>query len=248
MELNDQVDFTRYDLGGAFDNAPLIRGTTTPTFVPERFYRFSSAAEVPLPAGQAGTDQTLTYSIVSAEEGSGAIFSLTGNMLTVTYPETTTGWRAPLVIRAEDSVGNQVDDAFEVSLTTTYAAWRGAVFDAADAADDAISGPMADSNNDGVPNLVSFVQGLSVDDDVRLMVRGPGVLTVTNETVLEMTTPYISGIDFVVETSEDLISWEEIDSTRTETKGVVSITHQFEIDQTALSHPKEFYRIRYSLL
>ena len=39
-----------------------VSNTTNSTFTAERFYRFRSVTEVPLPPGQATTDSTLTYS------------------------------------------------------------------------------------------------------------------------------------------------------------------------------------------
>lgn len=247
MALNNRDDFEIFNLGGALNNAPLIRSTTQATFVAERFYRFSSVAEVPLPSGQAGTDVNLTYSFASGDEGDGPVLDITGSTLTVSYPEATVGGRKVVVVQAEDSVGNKVVDTFAVLLTADYDSWRKAVFSMEDAANDSVSGPMADSNGDGVTNLISFAQGLPVDENVEAIVKVPRITRLSTNTIIEIETPFIDGVDFEVETSDGLENWSDIATTQSTTIGANGITVRFTIARSLADAANSAYRIRYSL-
>lgn len=247
MALNNRDDFAIFNLGGALNNAPLIRNTTQATFVAERFYRFSSVAEVPLPPGQAGTDVNLAYSFASGDEGDGPVLDITGNTLTISYPEANVGGRKTVVVQAEDSVGNKVVDTFTVLLTANYESWRKAVFSVEDAANETVSGPMADSNGDGVTNLVSYAQGLSVEDDVSSSVAAPRITLLSTSAIIEFETPFIDDVNFEVETSDDLLNWSDIAATQTTIMGDDGITVRLTVARNLAEAPNSAYRIRYSL-
>ncbi|MDB4411805.1 peptidylprolyl isomerase, partial [bacterium] len=137
LELDRQQKFTIYDLGGVFGNSalgstPLIRNTTNANFTAERFYRFSSVVEVPLPEGQAGTDPNLSYSLISGSEEGDPVVELSEGELVVGFPDATFGGKKTVVVQAEDSVGNTVVDTFEIVMGANYESWRKAVFPAED--------------------------------------------------------------------------------------------------------------------
>ena len=246
LEL-DQVDkFALFNLGGAFTDCPLIRNTTQATFVAERFYRFSNASEIPLPAGQAGTDVNLTYSIIAGGEGSGPVVEIVGGELVVGFPEAIKGGIRTVVIQAEDSVGNTVVDTFEVSMVVNYESWRNIVFPEAVVADDAITGPGADFNNDGVSNFVSFVHGLDGDAIASAGVGGPTLTLGTSNVTLEIKTGYIEGVDFEVEFSIDSENWTTVESTRSTTSNPGGRIERFTVARPVADHSKSFYRLRYT--
>ncbi|MDB4383356.1 peptidylprolyl isomerase [Akkermansiaceae bacterium] len=252
LELDRQEKFVRFDLSDVFNSSalsstPLIRNTTGATFVSERFYRFSAASEIPLPAGQAGTDPNLTYLILSGAEGSGPIVEIIDGELVVGFPESIKGGIRTVVIQAEDSVGNTVTDTFEVSMEVDYESWRHTVFPEAVAADDSITGPTADFNNDGVSNLVSFVHGLDGNANASAGLNGPTLSFGASDVSIEIETGYIEGVGFEVEFSTDGENWDTEESTRSTTSNVDGKVERFTVARTVGDHPKSFYRLRYTI-
>lgn len=245
QELNDLGEFNLFNLGGALTATPLVAGTVNDNFTAESFYRFSSVAEVPLPAGQAGTAVDLTYSVVSA--GGGLMASISDQFLTLNSVVGAIGTRETVVVQAEDSVGNQVVDTFEVLVTADYESWRRASFTPAEVADDAISGPEADPNNDGVTNLVVFAQGLPTDADVSSLLATPRLSLGLNSRVIEIETPLISGVGFEVEASVDLDDWTPVSSTEESMVGANTITVQLTTGRDFTASSQVFLRVRYSL-
>jgi len=237
--LNNQEDFALFNLGGAFGQIPLIQNTTTDTFVAERFYRFSSVVEVPVPTGQAGS--------VSPSGGTNPVAVFDGETLSMSAPSATTGGRSIMVVQAEDSVGNQVQDTFSVLVSANYESWRRAVFSPDEVALDAISGPDADPNGDGVTNFVLFVQGLPTDIDARGLVRLPRLNLSETNNELEIDTPFITGVNFEVEESDDLLDWDLVSAVESVTDGLSGRTIQFTLPQGFPTSFKAFYRIRYTL-
>ena len=86
---------------------------------------FPSISLVDLPAGQAGENSTLTYTVVSNSNPALATASiLPAGTLSLAPVAGQTG-NTTVTVRATDSVGNTVDDSFvlTVNLTDSYAAW-----------------------------------------------------------------------------------------------------------------------------
>lgn len=89
---------------------------------------------------------------------------------------TTAGRDYELVLQAVDTAGlRSPASVAPATFIAAYTAWRRAEFSAADAADDAVSGPIADPDGDGVPNLVEFALLLNplAADPPRLLASGP---------------------------------------------------------------------------
>jgi cyclophilin family peptidyl-prolyl cis-trans isomerase len=245
LELDRLEDFQLFNLGGAFSDTPLVEGTTNPTFTAERFYRFQSATEIPLPPGQATSDSTLSYSFEEDFDGEESEIRVENGELILNVIPGVTGGRKEVVLKATDAVGNEVVDSFEVLVEIGYEAWRQEAFSPADAADDSVSGPMADPNGDGVNNLTLFAQGLPVD--LPLVARTPEIVSAGNSVVLEMETPYRQGLNLVVEVSDGLTGWAEVAATQTTRSGRYSKTEIFRVARPVGANPKSFYRIHYSL-
>lgn len=146
-------------INSAFGALPVFHNHTPAGLYPNELELFPSVGLVPLTAADAGESTALNYSIVSVTSNAIATATLNGSTLTVTPSATATG-AASVVVRATDSAGNTVDDTVVVSLGQTYAAWRATAFSGADATNDAISGPNADPDGDGVPNLERYIHGL----------------------------------------------------------------------------------------
>ena len=248
--LNSRADFSLFNLQGALSATPLVMGTSAETFAAERFYRFRSVEEVPLPAGQAGVSRELSYEPVALDLELEPELSIIGenlDTLEVMFPAATRGGRRTIQIRGEDSVGNQVEDRFELLLLADYEAWRRAVFSAEELADEMISGPLADPNGDGVSNLIVFVQGLPEEGDVSQQVTRPSFVISDEVIRLEIETGFVTGMTFQLEGSDNLDDWESLDATVLETNQLAGRRVQFSLSGEELTRPKRFYRIRYLL-
>jgi len=247
MDLNNGVEFTPFNLDGAFSGTPLVRGTSTATFTANRFFRFSSAVEIPVPAGQAGTDTALTYTVVS-QTGDGVVTARVVNgELVLDFVSSTTAGVATIVVQAEDSVGNQVVDTFEVENFVSYQDWRDREFRGADLLDDEISGPSADPNSDGVTNFNLYVLGLPATGDQSQQVAAPTLDLRAFNTVLKLdVVAGLNGVDFVLEESADLDDWSTVSgSAMTVQEGDERDVINFTVSETPSSKADVFYRVRF---
>lgn len=250
MALNDGVGFTPVDLGGAFSGTPLVTGTINDNFTAERFFRFSSASEIPLPDGQAGTDKELTYSVVSLSGDAIASATIEEGNLLIELTDALRIGTATVVVQAEDSVGNQVVDTFEIERKTDYEEWRTDHFSGADLADDAVSGSMADPNDDGVSNLGLFVFGLPVEGDQSAGIKEPRLNLRTSDLQLELgISPGLCAVDFIVEESSDLEQWSAtIGVTETSTRVGERDLLRFTLPRPPATESSVFFRIRFAPL
>ena len=156
-------DFSN-DLSPVFASTPIHQSFSNP-FDVSKFIRFTSASLVPLPAGQAGENTVLAHAISAQPPAALATASINGQNLQITPQAPGTG---QLAITATDSVGNEVTGQISFEIGTGYDFWRNANFDSAAALDDAISGPEADPDGNGVTNLQAFAQGLGLAETAPL--------------------------------------------------------------------------------
>ena len=254
MALNNGDVFVPYninDSGGVFSSIPLVAGTTGATFTANRFFRFSSAVEIPVPAGQAGTDTDLTYSIVS-QSGDGMVTaSIVGGELVLDFMNPLSDGTDTIIVQAEDSVGNQVVDTFRVVSSekiVSYEDWRESQFRGADLLDDAVSGPLADPNSDGVTNFSLYVLGLSATGVQNQKVSAPTLELEESNTVLKF--EIAAGrneVGFVLEESANLDDWEVVTgSTPTVLEGVERDLVSFSVAAAPVSKSKVYYRVRFN--
>jgi peptidyl-prolyl cis-trans isomerase A (cyclophilin A) len=247
LELDRRQKFTIYDLGGALGSTPLIRNTNNANFTAERFYRFSSVVEVPLPDGQAGTDTNLSYSLISGSEEGDPVVEISEGELVVGFPSATFGGKKAVIVQAEDSVGNTVVDTFEIVMEANYESWRKAVFPAEDVENDLLTGPAADFNGDGVDNLMAFVHGLNGNINSINGLGGPSLVLGLSTVGLELKTGLIEGINFGVEVSTDGKSWVATESAQTTKESANGRTELFTVARPDEEDPQSFYRLRYTL-
>jgi peptidyl-prolyl cis-trans isomerase A (cyclophilin A) len=247
LELDRRQKFTIYDLGGALGSTPLIRNTNNANFTAERFYRFSSVVEVPLPDGQAGTDTNLSYSLISGSEEGDPVVEISEGELVVGFPSATFGGKKTVIVQAEDSVGNTVVDTFEIVMEANYESWRKAVFPAEDVENDLLTGPAADFNGDGVDNLMAFVHGLNGNINSINGLGGPSLVLGLSTVGLELKTGLIEGINFGVEVSTDGKSWVATESAQTTKESANGRTELFTVARPDEEDPQSFYRLRYTL-
>ena len=204
-----------------------------------------------MPAGQAGTDTDLTYSIVS-QSGDGMVTaSIVAGELVLDFVSPLSNGTDTIVVQAEDSVGNQVVDTFQVvsaEKIVTYQGWRESQFDGADLLDDAISGPSADPNNDGITNFNLFVLGLSTSGDQSQKVAAPSLDLGAANSVLEIDViAGLSGVEFILEESTDLDDWMTVAGvSATIQEGVERDVISFTVSETPATKSNVFYRVRFN--
>lgn len=117
--------FPVFNYGGTFSELPLWYEHVPGNLKIEEFILFPTVALAPLPAGEAGEDPTLTYTVVSNSNPAVATASIQpGGNLSLAPVAGQTG-NTVVTVRGTDSVGNTVDDTFTLTVnsTDTYASW-----------------------------------------------------------------------------------------------------------------------------
>jgi hypothetical protein len=93
----------------------------------------------------------------------------------------------------------------------TYALWRSMVFSAAEAANEAISGALADADHDGLSNWAEYtLGGLPKDFDSSSLLPTPSIVTVEGQSFLALTYTTQNGASetsVTVQVSGDLAAW-----------------------------------------
>jgi hypothetical protein len=177
--------------------------------------------------------------------------SIVGGELVLDFMNPLSDGTDTIVVQAEDSVGNQVVDTFRVESSeriVSYEDWREDQFSGADLLDDAVSGPLADPNSDGVTNFSLYVLGLSATGVQSQKVSAPTLELEESNTVLKF--EIAAGrneVGFVLEESTNLDDWEVVaGSTPTVEEGVERDLVSFSVAGTPLSKTKVYYRIRFN--
>ncbi|MBS0659772.1 MAG: hypothetical protein JSR82_16145 [Verrucomicrobia bacterium] len=171
----------------------------------------------------------VSFSVVSGPA------SLNGSTLTLTGP-------GAVVVRASQA-GNAtyaaapaVDQSFIV--LTPFDGWRAAWFSPEELAQPAVSGPAADPDGDGIPNLLEYALGTPP--------RVAGVTGLPTSSIsasrLQLTfTPLRSDVTYLVEASSDLASWSNIAVNPGIIGSPVTVTDSVIITP---SNPRRFLRLR----
>ena len=176
--------------------------------------------------------------------------SQVGTVTSTTYTDTglTTGTAYSYQVVAFDAAGLVSGFSAAASVLahdeayTTFADWVAANFTAAEQADDAISGPLADPDGCGLANLARYAFGLTargpIANPVALTVSGPD-----SAQHLVLTFPrkgYAPDIQYIVQSSTDLVTWAGLETVSPGYPKSFSFT-----DSTALgSAPRRFLRLR----
>lgn len=134
---------------------------------------------------------------------------------------------------------------------STFGSWRETNFSAEDAADPAVSGPEADPDGDGLPNLLEYAVGGVPGEASRAGMPEHSVHTENGEQFLALTYERVkaaSDLAFHVESSDDLIHWDAASTVLVETEDLgnterVTVRTEQPID-TGL---RKFLRLRVEL-
>jgi cyclophilin family peptidyl-prolyl cis-trans isomerase len=117
--------FPIFHYGGIYSDLPLWYQSIPGNPAVSDFILFPTVALAPLPAGQAGESATLTYAVVSNSNPTVATAAIQSPATLNLVPQAGQAGVVAIVVRATDSVGNTVDNSFNltVSATDTYTTW-----------------------------------------------------------------------------------------------------------------------------
>ncbi len=215
--------------------------TGTPLALTSAF--FSAAATDDEAAG------SLIYSWHTVGTPSGAVTFTVNNSTTASA--TTASFAEPggytVRLTATDSLGQTAISETSVNVLKSYGWWRTKRFDAAEQADEAMSGPGADFDSDGLPNAIEYVLDLQPKaSDVSapqapVVSLAPGALSLGF-----IRDTQAGGITLAVKTTTDLSSWTAsgVSLTTGELSGTsLPVTGSFPIG----SEPARFLRLEGTL-
>ncbi|MBW8780624.1 MAG: discoidin domain-containing protein [Verrucomicrobia bacterium] len=154
------------------------------------------------------TDATLangtpvSFSATATDAVSGAVTPVSLPATGTVFPIGTT----TVQCSATDIVGNRVSGSFTVTVRSTFTAFQQLYFTTAQQADSSISGPSADPDEDGIPNLLEYATStspLQADSTAATLGLGAGnaALTLT----FQRLSP--APVTYTVEASTNLSTW-----------------------------------------
>ncbi|MEI8311634.1 MAG: peptidylprolyl isomerase [Verrucomicrobiota bacterium] len=203
--------FPVYDYGSPFDQLPLFYTHTTDLLISEMIL-FTGVSLVPLPAGEAGEDPALTYSVVSSSNPTVGTAAIQAGGLLGVSPVAGQSGTTVVTVRATDTVGNTVDSNFTltVNLTDTFTTWV-----SRNSFSGAQSGASQDPDGDGWNNLQEFAfLGDPATPDPTGQVVFPGMVGTAPTKYLTLTFPVrksTQGLTYIVEGNDGLSgTWTEI--------------------------------------
>jgi cyclophilin family peptidyl-prolyl cis-trans isomerase len=213
---------------------------------------FPTVALATLPAGQAGTSTTLTYT-VQQNTNAGLVTPtiVSGNQLQLAYAPAQVG-TATITIRATDSVGNTVDDTFSITVQPSYTTWKNGKFSSPELANPAVSGALADPEADGTSNLELFFHGLERGSLAKRPVEFLGFQggSARKPRFRFPIANAMAGVTYQLQRSSNLAenSWTTIPhSIIASTNNGTSTLTTIEATQAQPNDAKAFYRIAYTL-
>lgn len=241
-----------WNAGGVLAQLPLIPSFLGGNFTDTDLILFPTVATATLTPGDAATSTILTYSIVSNTNSSLVDPEIINNQLQLTYFDNNLPGISYLTIRATDTVGNTVDDTVAIRIRQPYSHWRAAQFTAPDAANDSVSGPEVDANNDGLTNLELYLHGLSTSTKHLEPVEHSNTV-ISNQNHSTFTFPIINniaGVTTQIQQSSDLgvtDPWTTVPHTEV-SRNTSGLTDALTIRSTAASSGnQDFYRLIFTL-
>jgi len=118
--------------------------------------------------------------------------------------------------RGADAAGSDTTNLqkYLASTAISYAAWSGALFTAAELTDPTVSGPAADPDHDGIPNLLEYAFGLDPKQADRSGLRrwAPRPTAAVNEylTISYAQLTQSNDLTYTVQASTDMVTWNAI--------------------------------------
>ena len=209
--FGDPSVFPVYSYSAPLDQLPLFYTHTTSLQISELIL-FTGVSLVPLPAGEAGEDPTLTYSVVSSSNPAVATAGIQAGGLLGVSPVAGQAGTTVVTVRATDSVGNTVDSNFTltVNLTDNFTTWV-----SRNSFSGGQSGATQDPDGDGWNNLQEFAfMGDPATPDPTGQVVFPGMVGIAPAKYLTLTFPVrksTQGLTYIVEGNDGLSgTWTEI--------------------------------------
>ena len=113
-------------------------------------------------------------------------------------------------VQATDAVALTAQQTYSLTIQTPLAMWMAAQFTVAEQADPTVGGILADPNHNGLPNLLEFA--LNRDPKAANFSPPLGIGWQTNNGSTFLTVSYTrllgaAGISYIVEVSQDLLTW-----------------------------------------
>jgi len=231
----------------AFDALPL--------FPPSALILFTGVSLVPLPAGEAGEDPTLTYSVVSSSNPAVATAGIQVGGLLGVFPVAGQAGTTVVTVRATDSVGNTVDSSFTLTVNPpdTFTTWV-----SRNSFSGGQSGASQDPDGDGWSNLqeFAFLGDPATPDPTGQMVFS-GMVGTAPTKYLTLTFPVrksTQGLTYIVEGNDGLSgTWTEIWNSANGFSGAQVVSAVDQTDRTIVTikdtsvigvQPKRFLRTR----
>ncbi|MFZ4776293.1 MAG: peptidylprolyl isomerase [Terrimicrobiaceae bacterium] len=206
--------FPIHNFAAPFNQLPLFTSYVPTSPQPDifDFILFTNVSLVSLPAGQAGEDPTLSYTVVSNSNPTVATAAIQSGLLSISPVAGQTGTTV-VTVRVTDSVGNTVDDSFSVvvNLTDTFTTWA-----SRNSFSSEQSAAAQDPDGDSWNNLqeFAFLGNPSATDTTSQTVLSGTVGTAPAARYMTLTFPVrksTQGLTYVVEANDTLSgTWTEI--------------------------------------
>ncbi|MCX8495427.1 MAG: peptidylprolyl isomerase [Akkermansiaceae bacterium] len=204
--------FPTWSFNSPFDELPLFYGYNSQTDDPlNNVILFNSVALAPLPAGQAGSNSTMSYSVISNSDSTIASTSMQSDGRLLVTPSVGKTGTISITVRATDSVGNTVDDTLSVNvnLSDTYSTWA-----SRNSFVGGQSGMTQNPEGDVWNNLQEFAflgDPATSNSPANVVFQGVTGVTQKSLTITFPVRKFTQGLSYAVEASDALSgSWTEI--------------------------------------
>jgi len=255
--FGNPVEFPISNYGGIYTDLPLYKTHVASILYVSEFILFTTVALAPLPVGQAGEIATLTYTVVSNSNPTLATASIQSPATLNLVPLAAQTGAAIIIVRATDSVGNTVDNSFNLNVTATDTFTNWASRTTFPGGQNAVG---QNPDGDTLTNLqeYAFMGNPAVSSQAPLPVAGKtaGAPSAQCMTLTFPLRKFTSGLTYVVEANNQLVgSWTPVWSSAADPgfsqPQVVSAVSQadrtlvtIKDSVTLSSQPRRYLRVR----
>ena len=210
--FGNPVEFPISNYGGIYTDLPLYKTHVASILYVSEFILFTTVALAPLPVGQAGEIATLTYTVVSNSNPTLATASIQSPATLNLVPLAAQTGAAIIIVRATDSVGNTVDNSFNLNVTATDTFTNWASRTTFPGGQNAVG---QNPDGDTLTNLqeYAFMGNPAVSSQAPLPVAGKtaGAPSAQCMTLTFPLRKFTSGLTYVVEANNQLVgSWTPV--------------------------------------